>query len=143
MWCSDQATHLSQLADPWTYDYQGGFDPTYDGTYGGSGAGFGDWQSAEGCYITHSDPGCMAVGTGLHAAWRNCPTQVAMNSYNISNGLVELWVLTKMGSYSKLGGSIRMAHYEGTYSYPGFSTDAAEGELACGSGFLIVTVRGG
>ncbi len=138
--CADLSTHNGGFIDGSGYGWLGGTSPCYSGN-GWCGAGFGNWDDGSGgCYVSQATPACLSVVGALNFDWRGCPAQFGFNSTNVTNGATELWVLTRVGTYTKLGWS--MARYTGSYSAAGFTTYNVVGNMVCGAGFIAAVAHG-
>jgi hypothetical protein len=122
------------LIDAARYDYLGGLDPCYNGSEGGCGSGFGQWDAAaEGCFPSYPAGPCLIATAGRHPNWVGCPGRIVFNSWNVVNGASEYWELTKTENFTMLG--VSMAAYVGTYTRGGVTVDAI-GEMICAVGFV-------
>jgi len=140
--CGDSFTHdggLGGLVDPDGYAWMGGMSACYTSQVGSCGGGFGNWDDGN-CIVSHANPDCLSVFGWLHDGWRGCPAEVNVNSYNATNGQEESWILTRAGTYNRMG--FRMASYIGTYSTAGFSTTNVVANMVCSVGFLAAAAHG-
>jgi hypothetical protein len=137
--CVDEYTHDGGLIDGSNYGYLGGFGTCYSGN-GWCGAGFGNWDDGSGCIVSETTPWCLSVVGTLKFEWRGCPAEIQFNSYNVSNGQMEAWILTRVGSYSIEGWN--MGKYTGSYSSNGVTTYNVVGHMVCAAGYIAAVAHG-